>query len=60
MIHSRRYTNDPVNKPPHYGNGEIECIDYMRDETIKIKPLGFLLGASFISYVSLVCNLMQR
>ena len=22
---------DVVNQPPHYGNGKIECIDYMKD-----------------------------
>ena len=23
-----------VNKPPHYGDGEIECIDYMKDNLL--------------------------
>jgi hypothetical protein len=35
---------DPINKPPHYGNGEIECIDYMKDNMDPLMFMGYLEG----------------
>lgn len=35
---------DNVNQPPHYGNGEIECIDYMRDNMDPVMFMGYLEG----------------
>ena len=36
--------NDNVNHPPHYGNGEIECIDYMKDNMNHMMFMGYLEG----------------
>ena len=36
--------NDNVNQPPHYGNGEIECIDYMKDNMNHMMFMGYLEG----------------
>ena len=33
--------NDPINKPPHYNKGKLECIDYIKQQ----------LGANFPSYL---------
>ena len=33
-----------VNKPPHYGDGEIECIDYMKDNMDTMMFMGYLEG----------------
>lgn len=35
---------DFVNRPPHYGNGGIECIDYMEDNMSETMFLGYLEG----------------
>jgi hypothetical protein len=35
---------DVVNNPPHYGQGEIECIDYIRDSMTKEEYEGYLMG----------------
>tara|TARA_R110000744_G_scaffold117379_4_gene219425 strand:+ start:1589 stop:1897 length:309 start_codon:yes stop_codon:yes gene_type:complete len=35
---------DSVNHPPHYGNGEIECIVYMRDNMDPLMFMGYLEG----------------
>ena len=35
---------DNVNEPPHYGNGEIECIDYMKDNMDPVMFMGYLEG----------------
>jgi len=35
---------DPVNKPPHYGDGDIECIDYMKDNMSDTMFMGYLEG----------------
>ncbi len=35
---------DPVNKPAHYGDGEIECIDYMKDNMDHMMFMGYLEG----------------
>ena len=35
---------DAVNNPPHYGQGEIECIDYIRDSMTKEEYEGYLMG----------------
>lgn len=37
-------TDDVVNKPPHYGNGSIECIDYMKDNMDGMMFMGYLEG----------------
>ncbi len=36
--------NDEVNNPKHYGNGSIECIDYLRDNMSSEAFLGYLEG----------------
>ena len=36
--------SDPVNKPLHYGDGQIECIDYMKDNMDTMMFLGYLEG----------------
>lgn len=35
---------DNINEPPHYGNGEIECIDYMKDNMDHMMFMGYLEG----------------
>ena len=35
---------DLVNKPPHYGDGKIECIDYMKDNMDTMMFMGYLEG----------------
>jgi|TARA_R110000764_G_scaffold44713_3_gene100672 hypothetical protein len=35
---------DLVNHPPHYGDGNIECIDYMEDNMKLSMFLGYLEG----------------
>lgn len=35
---------DPVNKPPHYRTGDIECIDYLCDNLSKEGFRGYLEG----------------
>ena len=35
---------DVVNKPAHYGDGQIECIDYMKDNMDAMMFLGYLEG----------------
>ena len=35
---------DPVNKPAHYGDGAIECIDYMKDNMDHMMFMGYLEG----------------
>ena len=35
---------DNINQPPHYGNGEIECIDYIEDFLTKEEYIGYLRG----------------
>ena len=37
-------TEDLVNKPPHYGDGKIECIDYMKDNMDTMMFMGYLEG----------------
>jgi hypothetical protein len=36
--------DDVVNKPAHYGDGKIECIDYMKDNMDHIMFMGYLEG----------------
>ena len=36
--------DDVVNQPPHYGNGNIECIEYMKDNMELMMFLGYLEG----------------
>lgn len=35
---------DMVNSPKHYGQGKIECIDYIEDFLTKEEYIGFLRG----------------
>ena len=35
---------DMVNSPAHYANGEIECIDYLKDNMPRAAYLGYLEG----------------
>ena len=35
---------DNVNHPVHYGNGSIECIDYLEDFLTKEEFIGYLRG----------------
>lgn len=35
---------DNVNNPPHYGKGNIECIDYIEDFLTKEEYIGYLRG----------------
>jgi hypothetical protein len=35
---------DAVNKPPHYGQGSIECIDYIKDSLTSEEYQGYLMG----------------
>lgn len=35
---------DEVNKPPHYNTGEIECIEYLKDNLPEEAFLGYLEG----------------
>jgi len=35
---------DVVNKPAHYGDGKIECIDYMKDNMDNMMFMGYLEG----------------
>jgi len=35
---------DLINNPPHYGDGSIECIDYMKDNMDHMMFMGYLEG----------------
>lgn len=35
---------DPVNNPAHYGQGSIECIEYIRDFLSEDEYIGYLRG----------------
>lgn len=35
---------DKVNSPPHYGQGTIECIEYIEDFLTKEEYIGYLRG----------------
>ena len=35
---------DMVEHPPHYGQGTIECIDYIRDSLSREEYIGYLRG----------------
>ena len=37
-------TEDVVNRPAHYGDGQIECIDYMKDNMDQVMFMGYLEG----------------
>lgn len=39
--------NDPVNRPTHYTQGSIECIDAIRSFLTPEQYLGFLKGQVF-------------
>tara|TARA_B110000495_G_scaffold18686_1_gene13213 strand:+ start:14993 stop:15262 length:270 start_codon:yes stop_codon:yes gene_type:complete len=36
--------SDPVNKPAHYGQGNIECIEYLEDFLNEEEYIGYLRG----------------
>ena len=36
--------SDIVNHPPHYGEGKIECIEYLRDNMDVMMFMGYLEG----------------
>ena len=36
--------SDVVNHPPHYGEGKIECIDYLKDNMDVMMFMGYLEG----------------
>ena len=38
--------DDPVNQPEHYNTGEIECIDYLKDNMSPEAYRGYLEGCS--------------
>jgi len=38
--------SDLVNKPPHYNNGNIECIDYLKDNMTTEAFKGYLEGCT--------------
>tara|TARA_R100000458_G_C8271657_1_gene246399 strand:- start:339 stop:590 length:252 start_codon:yes stop_codon:yes gene_type:complete len=42
----RRMTPDPVNNPPHYNNGNIECIDAIEAMLSHEEFIGYLRGNS--------------
>lgn len=44
-------TNDIVNKPIHYTQGNIECIDYLADKLTEDEFKGFCKG-NIIKYVT--------
>jgi len=37
-------SHDDVNNPKHYGDGLIECIDYMKDNMDPMMFMGYLEG----------------
>ena len=37
-------TDDNVNKPKHYGQGDIECIDYIKDILTDEEIVGYYRG----------------
>jgi len=37
-------TLDNVNRPPHYGQGDIECIDYIKDILTDEELIGYYRG----------------
>ena len=39
-----KMAEDIINKPPHYGDGDIECIDYMKDNMDTMMFMGYLEG----------------
>jgi|TARA_R110001606_G_C15110510_1_gene620875 hypothetical protein len=47
-LHEYEEVNDqpfnPVDRPIHYGQGKIECIDYIQDFLTKEEYIGYLRG----------------
>jgi hypothetical protein len=43
-IEIRPYKQDNVNSPSHYGQGVIECIDYIEDFLTREEFIGYLRG----------------
>ena len=44
-------THDPVNRPSHYTDGKIECIDYIQDKLTPDEFQGFCKGNA-LKYIS--------
>ena len=43
-------TDDPVNNPPHYKQGEIECIDAIKSALTADEWRGFIKGTA-LAYI---------
>ena len=43
-IETRAYKEDKVNNPSHYGQGRIECIEYIEDFLTREEFIGYLRG----------------
>ena len=43
-LYNRNEVKDNVNKPPHYNNGDIECIDAIKAMLTKEEYIGYLRG----------------
>jgi hypothetical protein len=43
-IETRSYRQDYVNSPSHYGQGSIECIEYIEDFLTQEEFIGYLRG----------------
>jgi len=44
LYYEGRLTEDNVNKPPHYNNGDIECIDAIKAMLTEEEYIGYLRG----------------
>ena len=44
LYYDGRLAEDNVNKPPHYNNGDIECIDAIKAMLTKEEYIGYLRG----------------
>lgn len=44
LVEQEPSQGDNVNHPSHYGNGSIECIDYLEDFLTKEEFIGYLRG----------------
>jgi len=44
MMKPEKMKDDKVNNPSHYGQGSIECIDYIKDFLTQEEYIGYLRG----------------
>ena len=44
LVSLKKADEDNVNNPSHYGQGSIECIDYIKDFLTKEEYIGYLRG----------------